>query len=117
VKSTVRGDVGQPRPQQHIVEHAVAVVRLQRAHVALRVVVLALRKAVVDEQRRAARKPVGQGAHEGQGLRVDFGHGAHGQGVRFGGGGQQGGGAVGKDQIVALLRHAAFHPAAFVSVQ
>jgi hypothetical protein len=48
----------------------------QRAGVALRVVVLGLGKAVVDEERRtraAALKQPGHGGDEGLGLRVDFG--------------------------------------------
>jgi len=50
----VAGDVLQPRMQERIVVRPVAVVAHQRARVALRVIVLARRKAVIDQQHHAA---------------------------------------------------------------
>ena len=68
----VGGDVFQAHIGQRIGVRAVLAVAHDRAHVALRVVVLALGEAIVQEKSRAARKPVSQGADEGLGLGVDF---------------------------------------------
>ena len=65
-----------PDVDQRVGVGAVRAVAHQRAAVALRVVVLGLGEAVVDEEGRAARQAVGQRAHEGLGLRVDLGHGS-----------------------------------------
>ena len=62
-----------PRSAQRIAVAAVGAVADQRAHVALGVVVLGFREAVVDEKGRAALQTLGHGAHKGLSLRVDLG--------------------------------------------
>ena len=50
----VRGQVGQARPQERIGVRAMAVMPHEGARAALRVVVLALREAVIEHDHRAA---------------------------------------------------------------
>jgi len=58
---------------QRVAIGTVQVMAHHRAHVALRVVVLTLRKTIVDEKHRALLQAVGQGANEGFGLGVNLG--------------------------------------------
>ncbi len=107
----VGGEVFQPHIGQRLGVAAVGAVAHQRAHVALRVVVLGLGEAVVQKKRRATLQTVGQGFDEGLGLRVDFG-----QVVVFAidvNRRAQRGGAVGPHQLArSVACHAAFQPIA-----
>ena len=69
----VGGDVFEAHVRQRIGVCQVRAVAHHGAHVALRVVVLTLGEAVVDEEGRALHQVDGQGADEGLGLGVDFG--------------------------------------------
>ena len=72
----VAGDVFIAHFDQRVGVALVQVVAHQRAAGALRVVVLALGEAVVQEEGRAARHALGQRGHKGLGLAVGFGDGA-----------------------------------------
>ena len=61
----VRGDVLPARLEEHVAVRAVAVVAHQRAHRALRMVVLVARKAVVDDEDRAVLQALAERAHPG----------------------------------------------------
>ncbi len=69
----VRGDVFLTHVLQRIGVEQVSAVAHDRAHAALRVVILVFGKTVVQQKHRARLQPVGQGAHKRLGLRVDFG--------------------------------------------
>mmetsp|Transcript_16269 Transcript_16269/g.45542 ORF Transcript_16269/g.45542 Transcript_16269/m.45542 type:complete len:419 (-) Transcript_16269:406-1662(-) len=71
----MRRDVLVAHGHQRVGIGQVALVAHQRAAVALRVVVLGLGEAVVDEEGRPALQAAGQGVDEGLGLPVDLGHG------------------------------------------
>lgn len=68
----MRGDIFAPHSRQRIGVAAVPLVAHQRAHIALRVVILGLAKAVIYPQHGAALQAFGQGADKAFGLRVDF---------------------------------------------
>src|SRR5260221_5344681 len=69
----VAGDVLQPRKKEGIGVSEVAIVAHQRALFALRVVVLPLREAVVDEQGNAFFQHTGERAYEGARRERDLG--------------------------------------------
>ena len=75
------GDVLVAHVRERVGVGAVGAVAHQRAAHALRVVVLGLGEAVVDEEGGAALHAVGQRAHEGLGLQMDFGDGAGHEGM------------------------------------
>ena len=104
----MRRDVLGTHVHQRVVVGLVGAVAHQGAHVALRVVVLALAKAVVDEQQCAAPQLLAQGAHKGFGLGVDFGEVV----VRAFDGNRrrQGGRPVLPDERTLLQRHTALMP-------
>ena len=68
----VRGDVAKPRPAQRVVVDPVTVVADERAHVALRMVVLAGAEAVVDEEHGAAHEDPAEFLDQRLGCGVDF---------------------------------------------
>ena len=94
---------------------AVRAVAHQRTAAALRVVVLGLGEAVVDEEGGAAPQAPGQGANEGLGLRVDLGYRAGREGA--GGRRPQHGGAVGPGESRTPGGHAALEPLFAVPAQ
>src|SRR6185295_2904971 len=68
----VRGDVLQARQVERIAVHVVTVVAGERAHGALRVIVLARRKAVVDDQQRAALQETAERTHPQAAEQAEF---------------------------------------------
>ena len=66
------GEVGEADVEKRVVHAVVAVVADQRAHVALRVVILGGIEAVVDQDNAAALQFFGQGVHESVLCRVQF---------------------------------------------
>ena len=112
----VRRDVLQPHVGQRVGVGTMRAVAHQRAAAALRVVVLGLGEAVVDEEGGAALHPRGQRGDEGLGLRMQLGLriGHEGAVVR----GAQGTFAVGEDEAFAVRRSdAALGPALAVEMQ
>ena len=68
----MRGQIGEPGQVQHVGECAVAIVRHDRTAAALWMVVLASRKAIVDDQQRAGFAALREAAHQRLRGRIDL---------------------------------------------
>ena len=109
-------DVFVAHHRQRIAVGLVLVMTHQRAHVALRVVVLGLGKTIVDEEGRTALQAFAQGGDEGFGLAVNLSD-AVGRKGQVSGGWFQVGGSTRPLKFFIVPGHTHFRPTHAVKVQ
>ena len=111
----MRGDVFGADIDQRVGIGEVRTVAHQGAGVALWVVVLGFGKAVVDEERGAARQAIGERRDEGLGLRVDLGDRARGEAAVEGR--LQCARSIGPREPLVLWHHTALEPPRSIEMQ